>query len=298
MISRSGLAQAVKIYGIQPTDGGGFIADSLVSGSLSLLTGAGIALGEPLARSMGFSLGDPIILVFPQPTGSGVIPSIQRFQLVATFSVGADPDYQLALIDIARVEELGMTNAGTSGWRVTLADPLSVGSDSLPFESPARTWAEEFGELFRAIQIEKGIMFALLALIVGIAAFNMLSGQALLVNDKRADIAILGTMGARRRTIVSIFLVQGLFLSTIGIGLGLLLGVTIAAHADTIVVLLEAMTGTSMIEGTYFSVVPSEIEAGDLVVIALLSFTLCSAAVIRPTLLAAKANPAVELHSR
>lgn len=298
MISRSGLAQAVKTYGIQPTDGGGFIADSLVSGSLSLLTGAGIALGEPLARSMGFSLGDPIILVFPQPTGSGVIPSIQRFQLVATFSVGADPDYQLALIDIARVEELGMTNAGTSGWRVTLADPLSVGSDSLPFESPARTWAEEFGELFRAIQIEKGIMFALLALIVGIAAFNMLSGQALLVNDKRADIAILGTMGARRRTIVSIFLVQGLFLSTIGIGLGLLLGVTIAAHADTIVVLLEAMTGTSMIEGTYFSVVPSEIEAGDLVVIALLSFTLCSAAVIRPTLLAAKANPAVELHSR
>ena len=298
MISRSGLAQAVKIYGVQPTAGGGFIADSLVSGSLSLLTGAGIALGEPLARSMGFSLGDPIILVFPQPTGSGVIPSIQRFQLVATFSVGADPDYQLALIDIARVEELGMTNAGTSGWRVTLADPLSVGSDSLPFESPARTWAEEFGELFRAIQIEKGIMFALLALIVGIAAFNMLSGQALLVNDKRADIAILGTMGARRRTIVSIFLVQGLFLSTIGIGLGLLLGVTIAAHADTIVVLLEAMTGTSMIEGTYFSVVPSEIEAGDLVVIALLSFTLCSAAVIRPTLLAAKANPAVELHSR
>ena len=298
MISRSGLAQAVKIYGIQPTDGGDFIADSLVSGSLSLLTGAGIALGAPLARSMGFSLGDPIILVFPQPTGSGVIPSIQRFQLVATFSVGADPDYQLALIDIARVEELGMTNAGTSGWRVTLADPLSVGSDSLPFESPARTWAEEFGELFRAIQIEKGIMFALLALIVGIAAFNMLSGQALLVNDKRADIAILGTMGARRRTIVSIFLVQGLFLSTIGIGLGLLLGVTIAAHADTIVVLLEAMTGTSMIEGTYFSVVPSEIEAGDLVVIALLSFTLCSAAVIRPTLLAAKANPAVELHSR
>ena len=298
MISRPGLAQAVKIYGIQPKDGGGFIADSLVSGSLSLLTGAGIALGEPLARSMGFSLGDPIILVFPQPTGSGVIPSVQRFQLVATFSVGADPDYQLALIDIARVEELGMTNSGTSGWRVTLADPLSVGSGSLPFESPARTWAEQFGELFRAIQIEKGIMFALLALIVGIAAFNMLSGQALLVNDKRGDIAILGTMGAPRRTIVSIFLVQGLFLSTIGIGLGLLLGVTIAAHADTIVVLLEAATGTSMIEGTYFSVVPSETKASDLVVIALLSFTLCTGAVVRPTLLAARANPAVELHSR
>ena len=75
-------------------------------------------------------------------------------------------------------------------------------------------------------------------------------------------------------------------------------GNIVEAHADTIVVLLEAMTGASMIEGTYFSVVPSEIEAGDLVVIALLSFTLCSAAVIRPTLLAAKANPAVELHSR
>ena len=201
-------------------------------------------------------------------------------------------------IDIARVEELGMTNSGTSGWRVTLADPLSVGSGSLPFESPARTWAEQFGELFRAIQIEKGIMFALLALIVGIAAFNMLSGQALLVNDKRGDIAILGTMGARRRTVVSIFLVQGLFLSTIGIGLGLLLGVTIAAHADTIVVLLEAATGTSMIEGTYFSVVPSETKASDLVAIALLSFTLCTGAVVRPTLLAARANPAVELHSR
>ena len=298
MLSRPGVTQAMEIYGIQPGIGGGFIANSMVSGSLSLLKGAGIALGEPLVTLMGLSLGDPVILVFPAPTGSGVIPSVQRFQLVATFAVGADPDYQLAIVDIARVETLGLANAGVSGWRVTLADPLSVSSWSLPFEAPLHTWADRFGELFRAIKIEKGIMFALLILVVGIAAFNMLSGQALLVNDKRGDIAILSTMGAQRSAIISIFLVQGLLISSVGIALGLILGATIASYADAIVVMLEAATGTNMIGGTYFSTVPSETSSSDLVVISLLSFGLCIAAVVRPTILAARANPALELHSR
>ncbi len=294
MLSRPGVTQAMEIYGIQPGIGGGFIANSMVSGSLSLLKGAGIALGEPLVTLMGLSLGDPVILVFPAPTGSGVIPSVQRFQLVATFAVGADPDYQLAIVDIARVETLGLANAGVSGWRVTLA----VSSWSLPFEAPLHTWADRFGELFRAIKIEKGIMFALLILVVGIAAFNMLSGQALLVNDKRGDIAILSTMGAQRSAIISIFLVQGLLISSVGIALGLILGATIASYADAIVVMLEAATGTNMIGGTYFSTVPSETSSSDLVVISLLSFGLCIAAVVRPTILAARANPALELHSR
>ncbi|MEC9251843.1 MAG: FtsX-like permease family protein [Pseudomonadota bacterium] len=298
MLSLPGATQAVKVYGIDAKDGGSFIADSMVSGSLPMIQGAGIALGEPLVRLMGLALGDPTILVFPTSTGSGIVPVVQRFQLVATFAVGADPDYQLAIIDIARIEELGITNAGTLGWRVTLADPLSIGSWSSPVDAPLSTWAEQFGELFRAIEIEKGIMFALLALVVGLAAFNMVSGQALLVNDKRGDIAILSTMGARRAVIVSVFLVQGLVISLVGIALGLILGVTIASHADVVVKVLESATGSNMIEGTYFSSVPSETKGKDLVAIALLSFGLCTAAIVRPTLLAARANPAQELHSR
>ena len=298
MLSLPGATQAVKVYGIDAKDGGSFIADSMVSGSLPMIQGAGIALGEPLVRLMGLALGDPTILVFPTSTGSGIVPVVQRFQLVATFAVGADPDYQLAIIDIARIEELGITNAGTLGWRVTLADPLSIGSWSSPVDAPLSTWAEQFGELFRAIEIEKGIMFALLALVVGLAAFNMVSGQALLVNDKRGDIAILSTMGARRAVIVSVFLVQGLVISLVGIALGLILGVTIASHADVVVKVLESATGSNMIEGTYFSSVPSETKGKDLVAIALLSFGLCTAAIVRPTLLAARANPAPELHSR
>ena len=298
MLSMPGVAQAVKVYGIDTTDGGNFIGDSMVSGSLPLLRGAGIALGEPLVRLMGLARGDPIILVFPTSTGSGIVPVVQRFQLVATFAVGADPDYQLAIIDIARIQGLGITDAGTLGWRVTLADPLSIGSWSSPVDAPVNTWAEQFGELFRAIEIEKGIMFALLAMVVGLAAFNMVSGQALLVNDKRGDIAILSTMGARRAVIVSVFLVQGLVISLVGIALGLILGVTIASHADAVVKVFESATGSNMIEGTYFSSVPSETRGEDVVAIALLSFGLCTAAIVRPTLLAARASPAQELHSR
>lgn len=298
MLSMPGVAQAVKVYGIDTTDGGNFIGDSMVSGSLPLLRGAGIALGEPLVRLMGLARGDPIILVFPTSTGSGIVPVVQRFQLVATFAVGADPDYQLAIIDIARIQGLGITDAGTLGWRVTLADPLSIGSWSSPVDAPVNTWAEQFGELFRAIEIEKGIMFALLAMVVGLAAFNMVSGQALLVNDKRGDIAILSTMGARRAVIVSVFLVQGLVISLVGIALGLILGVTIASHADAVVKVFESATGSNMIEGTYFSSVPSETKGEDVVAIALLSFGLCTAAIVRPTLLAARANPAQELRSR
>ena len=159
-----------------------------------------------------------------------------------------------------------------------------------------RFWMDDYGALFRAVKIEKAIMFALLALIVAIAAFNMVSGQAMLVNDKRRDVAILGTMGASRRLLVAVFFLQGFVVASIGVAAGLAGGVALAVNADQVASLLIGLVG-SIIEGTWFASIPSDVQSGDLFAIAGLSLGLSLFAVLAPALKATAANPAEALHS-
>ena len=159
-----------------------------------------------------------------------------------------------------------------------------------------RFWMDDYGALFRAVKIEKAIMFALLALIIAIAAFNMVSGQAMLVNDKRRDVAILGTMGASRRLLVSVFFLQGFVVAFIGVAAGLASGVAIAVNADAAASLLVGLVG-SIVEGTWFASIPSDVQSGDLVAIAGLSLGLSLLGVLAPALKATAANPAEALHS-
>ena len=296
MVSRPGAVNAVQLYGVD-RQGAAFIADSMTRGDIGELAG-GIVLGSPLARMMGLAIGDPVILLLSTPTRSGVVPRIQKFELRGTFEVGADPDYGLAIIDVEDVRRRQLASSGELGWRLTLADPFEIDTALRDLDLPVLTWSDEYGELFRAVKIEKTIMFVLLALVIAIAAFNIVSGQAMLVNDKRTDIAILTTMGADRSMVVRVFVVQGLVVSVSGIAIGLLLGVVIAVNAGAVVEIIESLLGASMIEGTYFSSVPSEIRLDDLVVIGLLALLMCSIAIVRPAMLAARSNPAEALHAQ
>ena len=265
--------------------------------------GGGIVLGAPLADARGIDLGDPVLLVVAVPSRVGVRPRIERFELVGTFEVGADVDATLGIVLHDEIARRSLASAGTDGWRLHLADPGQAPNiaasirTALGANADVRFWMDDYGELFRAVKIEKAIMFALLALIVAIAAFNIVSGQAMLVNDKRGDIAMLGTIGASRRLLVWTFFLQGFAVAFIGVATGLAAGVAIAMNADAAASAAADLIGASMIEGTWFTEIPSEILASDLIAITGLALGLSMLAVLVPAFKAIAENPAAALHS-
>ncbi len=265
-------------------------------------TPGGIVLGAPLAAAKRIDVGDPVTLVITLPSDAGVRPRVERFELAGTFEIGADPDAGLGIVRHDEIVRRGLTGAGADGLRLAFADPFEA-----PMLAPAigralgpgasvRFWTDHYGELFRAVQIEKGIMFVLLALIVAIAAFNIVSGQAMLVNDKRGDVAMLATMGASRGLLVTVFYLQGFAVAFIGVAVGLLVGVVVAVNAGSVASVLD-LVGASIIEDTWFSEVPSEVRIADLGVISLLSLGLSTVAVLAPALRVVGENPATALHA-
>ena len=306
MISRGGAATALALLGADANEGDSLnlIADSVVDGSLEALFGTqgGIMLGVRLARALGIEVGDPVALILMAPATNGARPRIERFTLRATFEVGAEPDATLAVVRFEDIERRGLAATGTAGWRLVFDDPMEVPAieaelrAALPEGWRLATWMDSYGELFRAVGLEKTLMFVSLALVVAIAAFNIVSGQTMLVNEKRRDIAMLTTIGAPSRFLVEVFLVQGFAIAVIGICAGLAAGVLIAWNVDPVVFVIEWLTGQSILSGTGFGRMPSEVLAGDLVVIAGLSLGLCFLAVLRPALKAVAENPAQALH--
>ena len=265
----------------------------------------GIVLGAALARALRIEIGDPVVLVVAVPAGkgAGVRARVERFTFAGAFEIGAEPDATLALVLYADIVRRGLAAAGLDGWRVHLDDPLDAPALVEPIRAVLGTgaelsfWMDDYGELFRAVKIEKAIMFALLALIVAIATLNIVSGQAMLVNSKRGDVAMLTTMGASRRLLVGVFFLQGFSIAFVGVATGLAAGVVIAVNADAVVSVFEGLLGASLIDGTAFEEIPSKVLPADLFAIAGLSLGLSLVAVLRPAFKATAENPAEALHS-
>ena len=289
----------------------------------------GIVLGAALARALRIEIGDPVVLVVAVPAGkgagvragkgvevlagtgagvragknTGVRARVERFTFAGAFEIGAEPDATLALVLYADIVRRGLAAAGLDGWRVHLDDPLDAPALVEPIRAVLGTgaelsfWMDDYGELFRAVKIEKAIMFALLALIVAIATLNIVSGQAMLVNSKRGDVAMLTTMGASRRLLVGVFFLQGFSIAFVGVATGLAAGVVIAVNADAVVSVFEGLLGASLIDGTAFEEIPSKVLPADLFAIAGLSLGLSLVAVLRPAFKATAENPAEALHS-
>ena len=302
-----GSVQPLLLYGVDAAAPGSLdlVARRMVEGSVDDLRhgGGGVLLGAPLAALLGAGPGDPVVLVVTLPRGPTIEPRVERFTLRGTFEVGAQPDYSLAVIDLADVAGRDIGAAGVSGWRMQLADPMRVGEvaralrDDLPADWGLRLWTDRYGDLFRAVRLEKTLMFVFLALVIAIAAFNMVSGQTMLVNDKRADIAMLETMGAPSRFLVQVFLVQGFAVAALGVVVGLAAGVLLAWNAGPVAGALSGLLGGSILDGTPYDELPAEVLGSDLAVIAVLSLGLCFLAVLRPALKAVAENPAPALHA-
>ena len=267
--------------------------------------GWGIVLGIELARSLGVKPGDAITVVTPngQVTPAGVTPRMKRMTVVGTFSAGHyDYDSSLALMHIEDAMRLFQVD-GPTGVQLRLDDPQQareVGDAliaSFPAQYSVRDWTRTNAAWFSAVQIEKRMMFIILTLIVAVAAFNLVSTLVMTVTDKRADIAILRTLGASPRSVMGIFMVQGALSGVVGTFGGLLLGLLVACNIDVIVPAIERLLGVSFLPGSIYliSTMPSDPQAHDIVPIVLIALVLAFVATLYPSWRASRVQPAEAL---
>lgn len=265
----------------------------------------GVVLGVDLARMLGVRVGDPVTLVSPsgQITPAGVVPRLKQMTVVGTFSSGHyEYDAALALIhmdDARRIFRL----EGPSGIRLKLRDLHQARQVAyelaavLPPELLVRDWTQQNRTWFAAVQVEKRMMFIILTLIVAVAAFNLVSTLVMTVTDKRADIAILRTLGASPASIMGVFVVQGAMVGVIGTLTGLGLGLLVAFNIDVIVPALESLFHASFLPKDIYLIsrMPSEPQSADIVPVALISLVLAFVATLYPSWRASQVNPAEAL---
>ncbi len=265
----------------------------------------GVILGGELARSLGVGMGDTVTLIAPsgQVTPAGVVPRIRQMTVVGTFDSGHfEYDSALALLhmdDAARIFRV----EGPTGVRVKIKDLHEAREVAIDLASQldpgllVRDWTRQNRTWFAAVQLEKRMMFIILTLIVAVAAFNLVSTLVMTVTDKRADIAILRTLGASPQSIMGIFMVQGAMVGIIGTGAGLLLGLGVAFNIDTLVPALERALGASFLPQDVYLIsrMPSDPQQGDILPVGLISLALSFVATIYPSWRASRVNPAEAL---
>jgi len=264
-----------------------------------------VVLGIELARALGVEVGDVVTLIAPsgQVTPAGVVPRLKQMTVVGTFNSGHyEYDSALVLLHIEDAERIFRLE-GPTGVRLKLKD-LHQARDvaqqlagTLSGDLLIRDWTQQNRTWFAAVQVEKRLMFIILTLIVAVAAFNLVSTLVMTVQDKRADIAILRTLGASPRSIMGIFVVQGAMVGVIGTFAGLALGLAIAFNIDVIVPAIEhALHANFLPKDIYLiSKMPSEPQASDIVPIGVISLVLAFVATLYPSWRASRVNPAEAL---
>ncbi len=307
MLTHEGNVHGVIVQGILPDREPqvSIVGERMETGHLSTLEpqSYNIILGEGLAKTLRVRVGDKVTLVAPQPnvTPAGVLPRLKRFTLSGIFKIGMhEYDMGLAFIHMEDAMRLFRTGEGVTGIRLKLDDMFAAPRLSreiirmLPGDYGVVDWTQYHVNFFRALKTEKTVMFVILALIVAVAAFNIISTLVMVVTDKQADVAILRTLGLTPRNIMGIFIVQGIVIGIFGTLLGIIGGVWLATHVEIIVPAIEQFFQTQFLPADvyYISEVPSDMHWQDVIHIGLLAFGLCLLATLYPAWRAARTEPA------
>jgi lipoprotein-releasing system permease protein len=266
----------------------------------------GVVLGVDLARALQVLPGDKVALVAPQGlvTPAGVIPRLKQFTVAGIFEAGiTDADSALALIHLRDAQTLYQMGDAVSGVRLKLDDLFAARTVarellvSLPQDTIASDWTRSYTNFFRAVEIEKRMMFIILTLIILVAAINIISTLVVAVTDKQADIAILRTLGAAPGSVMQIFVVQGMVIGVIGTLIGAALGIVTALNIDVIVPAIENVLSIKFLSKDVYLIpeLPSDLQAGDVGAIVLMALVLSFVATIYPSWRAARVNPAEAL---
>jgi len=310
MLINGPATRGAAVRGILPSeeDNVADLGRHMRSGSLDALRPGefNVVLGADLARALGVLRGDKIALIAPQGvvTPAGLIPRLKQFTVAGVFEAGiVDADSGLALVHLRDAQVLYQMGETVSGVRLKLDDPFAarpVAYDllaKLPRNLYGSDWTRSHANFFRAVEIEKRMMFLILGLIVLVAAINIISTLIVAVADKQADIAILRTLGAAPRSILQIFMVQGMVMGVVGTGAGVVTGIITALNVDVIVKKIEELLRIKFLSPDVYLIpdLPSDLQANDVVWVALVAFLLSLLATIYPSWRAARVNPAEAL---
>ncbi len=269
----------------------------------------GIAIGATLAKELKVGVGDSLTLISPPEDilASSELPLLERFKVKAIFRVDMQNyDSGFAYANLQDVQQVLKLGEDITGLRIRLTDPSRaprIADDILNRLGPeypaiwVSDWTRQQGNFFKALQIQKTVMFIILLLIIAVAAFNLVSTLVMVVTDKEGDIAILRTLGMSPARIMGIFMVQGTLIGVIGTLLGVVLGVLLASNLESIVPWLERMFDTNFIsaEAYQISELQSRINVGDIIVIAFSSLLMAICATLYPAWRASKVQPAEAL---
>jgi lipoprotein-releasing system permease protein len=316
MLSYGQGVQGAIIRGVIPAaeDKVADLGKSMRVGSLNDLRAGefGIILGTDLAYNLGAQMGDKVVVMAPQGqfTPAGVVPRLKQFTVIGLFSSGMQEyDAGLALIHMDDAAKLYRMDNKVSGVRLKLDDlfiaPSVAASISKDLNQPSNPtgayyvtdWTQQHSNFFKAVQMEKRVMFIILTLIVAVAAFNIVSTLVMAVTDKRADIAIMRTFGASPASIMAIFIVQGALIGLIGTLIGAVFGVIVALNIDVIIPFIEGLFHIQFLAKDVYQIseVPSDLIWSDVTTIVIVSFVLSLLATLYPSWRASKINPAEAL---
>jgi lipoprotein-releasing system permease protein len=310
MLAAGSAVRGAVVRGILPADEEKVanFAQYMRAGSLDALKPGefGVVLGIDLARALGVIPGDKVALVAPQGlvTPAGVIPRLKQFNVVGVFEAGiTDADSALALVHMKDAQTLYQMGEAVSGVRLKLDDLFAARTVarellvSLPRDVFASDWTRSHANFFRAVDIEKRMMFLILTLIILVAAINIISTLVVAVTDKQADIAILRTLGAAPGSIMQIFIVQGMVIGIIGTLVGMLTGIVTALNIDVIVPAIENALSIKFLSKDVYLIpeLPSDLQSGDVIAIVLMGLGLSFVATLYPSWSASRVNPAEAL---
>jgi lipoprotein-releasing system permease protein len=308
MLSSDSRLIGVSLQGILPDAGAGsvaaLLADHMLAGTMDQLQPGefGVVIGSLLARSLNLMSGDSLLLTLPDLTVTpvGVFPRVKRVRVVGVYQVGAQVDTGIAFMHMRDLQLLLRQPGQVQGLRISVSDPFNLASveqgimPMLADDITKTSWQQSMSTLFQAIKLEKTVVGLLLAVIVAVAAFNIIASLVLMVADKRSDIAVLRAMGATSRDINRIFCIQGATVGFSGVILGTVLGCLLAWKLSSVVALVESLTGSHIFDPNVFfiSQIPSQVQWMDVAIIATLGAILSLLATLYPAYRAGLVSPA------
>lgn len=262
----------------------------------------GIFLGNLVARSLGVTVGDRVVMTLPQVsvTPAGVFPRVKRFKVVGVFEVGAQVDQSLALIHLQDAQRLFRYGNAVDGLRLQTEDIYKARTvvqglaEKLGTDFESRDWSQTQGSLFQAIQLEKRMVTLLLLIIILVAALNIVTSLVLMVSDKRSDIAVLRTLGLSTRQTMSVFIIQGSAVGIVGIVIGATFGCILALNISELLAWFERTIGIYIFDpSVYFiSEIPSELRLKDIILVCGIGIVLSILATLYPAYRATQIEPA------
>lgn len=307
MLTHGGRVTGAMVTGIEPAAERdvSIVGDFMHEGELEELKPGefSMVLGYGVARTLGVGVGDRVVMVMPEASLSpaGVTPRFRRFTVSGIFRAQAEVDGMLAYVHVEDAARLARHPGSVEGVRARLDDLFAAPRTAARLQQELGAgyymtdWTRTHGSLFQAVRMEKAMMTLLLSFIVAVAAFNIVSSQVMLVTEKRANIAVLRTLGATPGVIMRIFMVQGTLVGLAGTALGVMLGLLLTWNVSDLAQWIEQTFNAHMFDAYFVQYLPTKLQWSDVGVIATIAMVISFSATLYPSWRASRVDPAEAL---